>query len=204
LTVATNGVPAMLRFLVAVAAVAALLASPFAAAQAEPKPDTYLCPNALGGKAVDCFLDAVAHLYTMCRQVKSIEIIEFGYAKSDEGVNGAKSEYCVDKHKVTMTRPYQAALREAAGNRAAVDGLRALYDRWQKALAEFKWKPGETDEQYKERIAQPYAEFTERATAVRVALAEVPAKPNVATTGTAKKPAAKTTKAAAAAPKSTN
>ncbi len=70
------------------------------------------------GGAVDCFLDAVEHLYTMCRQVKSIEIIEFGYEKSDEGVNGAKSEYCVDKHKQSMTRPYQAALREATGSRA--------------------------------------------------------------------------------------
>ena len=168
----------MLRFLVALAALAALLASPFCRASGSggPKPDTYLCPNALGGKAVDCFLDAVAHLYTMCRQVKSIEIIEFGYEKSDEGVNGAKSEYCVDKHKMSMTRPYQAALREAAGNRNAVDGLRALYDRWLKALAEFKWKPGETDEQYKERIAKPYADFTERATAVRVAMDEGAAK----------------------------
>ena len=198
----------MLRLLVALAALAAVLASPFAAAQADsgaPKPDTYLCPNALGGKAVDCFLDAVAHLYTMCRQVKSIEIIEFGYEKSDEGVNGAKSEYCVDKHKISMTRPYQAALREASGNRNAVDGLRALYDRWLKALAEFKWKTGETDQQYKERIDKPYADFTERATAVRVAMEEGAAKPKVATTGAAKTPSTKTkTKAAAAAPKSPN
>jgi hypothetical protein len=114
LAVATFGVPLMLRLVVTLAALATLLASPLAAAQKDPgapKPDTYLCPNAVGAKAVDCFLDAVAHLYTMCRQVKSIEIIEFGYEKSDEGVNGAKSEYCVDKHKLSMTRPYQAALR---------------------------------------------------------------------------------------------
>jgi hypothetical protein len=196
----------MLRLLVALAALATLLASPLAAAQKDPgapKPDTYLCPNAMGAKAVDCFLDAVAHLYTMCRQVKSIEIIEFGYANSDEGVNGAKSEYCVDKHKVSMTRPYQAALREAAGNRGAVDGLRELYDRWLKALAEFKWKPGETDEQYKERIGKPYADFSERAAAVRVALQEATPKAKLATTVKAKTPAAKT-KAAAAAPKSSN
>ena len=63
--------------------------------------------------ALDCYLDAVVHLYTMCRHVKSIEIIEFGYEKSQEGVNGAKSEYCVDKQKLNITRPYQAALREA-------------------------------------------------------------------------------------------
>src|SRR5215212_503544 len=79
-----------------------------AAAQHEPpapKPETYLCPDALGGRAVDCFLNAVEHLYTMCRQVKSIEIIEFGYEKAEEGVNGAKSSYCVDKHKLSMSRP---------------------------------------------------------------------------------------------------
>jgi hypothetical protein len=135
-----------------------------------PKPDTYLCPNATGG-AVDCFLHAVEHLYTMCRQVKSIEIIEFGYEKSDEGVNGAKSEYCVDKHKVSMTRPYQAALREATPRQSAVDSLRNLYDLWLKALADLKWKPGETDDQYKERIARPYETFRERAVVVRTAMA---------------------------------
>jgi len=134
-----------------------------------PKPDTYICPHATGG-AVDCFLNAVEHLYTMCRQVKSIEIIEFGYEKSEEGVNGAKSEYCVDKHKLSMTRPYQAALREATPNRVAVDGLRALHETWLKALAELKWRPGETDDQYKARVTLPYAAFRERADAVRAAL----------------------------------
>jgi hypothetical protein len=135
-----------------------------------PNPDTYLCPNAASPGSVDCFLNAVEHLYTMCRQVKSIEIIEFGYEKSDEGVNGAKSEYCVDKHKVTMTRPYQAALKDATGSRSAVDALRALHELWLKALAELKWKPGESDEQYKTRIASPYEAFRERAVIVRAAL----------------------------------
>jgi hypothetical protein len=165
--------PHVLRILlVAVAAAAGFGATPALAQKAEPapKPDTYLCPNATGG-AVDCFLHAVEHLYTMCRQVKSIEIIEFGYEKSDEGVNGAKSEYCVDKHKASMARPYQAALREAKGSHSAADSLRGLYDLWMKALAELKWKPGETDEQYKARIAQPYDAFRERSATVRTALA---------------------------------
>jgi hypothetical protein len=82
---------------------AAVVAPPAFAQKADiaPKPDTYICPNSAGPGAVDCFLNAVEHLYTMCRQVKSIEIIEFGYEKSDEGVNGAKSEYCVDKHRLS-------------------------------------------------------------------------------------------------------
>ena len=42
--------------------------------------------------AARLLLDAVRHLYTMCRHVKSIEIIELGFEKAQEGVNGAKSE----------------------------------------------------------------------------------------------------------------
>ena len=152
---------------------AALAAAPLAGAQKGefvPKPETYLCPNSAGPGAVDCFLPAVEHLYTMCRQVKSIEIIEFGYEKSQEGVNGAKSEYCVDKHRVSMTRPYQAALREATGSRGAIDHLRALHDQWLQSLQSLKWKAGETDADYKTRIDQPYAAFKERALAVQEAL----------------------------------
>lgn len=196
----------MLRILVALTALGALVAAPAATAQtqpAAPKPDTYLCPNATGGKGVDCFLGAVEHLYTMCRQVKSIEIIEFGYEKSDVGVNGAKSEYCVDKHKVSMARVYQTALRESAGNPGAVDGMRGLHDLWLKALTELKWKPGETDEQYKARITKPYEVFSQQGAAVRVALEQAPAKAKVANVGAAKRPAAKP-KPAAAAPKSPN
>jgi len=150
-----------------------IVASALAAAQRTefvPKPDTYICPNSSGG-AVDCFLDAVEHLYTMCRQVKSIEIIEFGYEKSTEGVNGAKSEYCVDKHRLSITRPYQSALREATGSRQAVDGLRAMYDFWLKALVELNWNPGEADDEYKARVAKPYAIFHERAELIRSSLA---------------------------------
>jgi hypothetical protein len=135
-----------------------------------PKADTYICPHATGG-AIDCYLEAVGHLYTMCRQVKSIEIIEFGYEKSVEGTNGAKSDYCVDKHKLSMARPYQAALKEAVPNSAAVDGLRALQDLWLKSLVDLKWNPGETDEQYKARVAKPYEIFKERAEAVRAVIA---------------------------------
>jgi hypothetical protein len=155
----------------ALAAVAAVTTSPVRA-ETVPKPDTYICPDAGGPTAVDCYLRAVEHLYTMCRQVKSIEIIEFGYEKSDEGTNGAKTEYCVDKHKLSMTRPYQAALKEATPSRSAVDGLRALQDLWLKALAGLKWKAPETDDAYKARVAEPYDAFRERATAVRTALAE--------------------------------
>ena len=163
-------------------AVAALLPSSASAQNADfvPKPDTYLCPNSAGPGSIDCFLNAVEHLYTMCRQVKSIEIIEFGYDKSDEGVNGAKSEYCVDKHRVSMTRPYQAALREATGSRSAVDQLRALHEHWQQVLQGLKWKPGESDGDYKARVGQPYESFKERGIAVRNALKESPAIKSVA------------------------
>jgi hypothetical protein len=71
-----------------------------------------------------------------------------------------------------MTRPYQAALREATGSRSAVDQLRALHEHWQQALQGLKWKPGESDGDYKARIGQPYESFKERAIAVRDALKE--------------------------------
>jgi hypothetical protein len=168
---------------------AALAVDPAAAqrADASPKPETYLCPNATGG-AVDCFLHAVEHLYTMCRQVKSIEIIEFGYEKSDEGVNGAKSEYCVQKHKLSMTRPYQAALREATPSRIAVNGIHALHELWLRSLAELRWRPGESDDEYKARIARPYETFREQAVSVRAA---VPPGKVKAATAAADPPAAK-------------
>lgn len=167
---------------------------------APPKPDTYICPNSAGPGAVDCFLNAVEHLYTMCRQVKSIEIIEFGYEKSDEGVNGAKSEYCVDKHRVSMTRPYQAALREATGSKTAVDQLRALHEHWQLALQSLKWKSGESDGDYKTRIGAPYETFKERATAVREALqASLAVKEAQAATAKAAKPAKSAPKASSTA-----
>jgi hypothetical protein len=177
-------------------------------ADVPPRPDTYLCPNSAGPGAIDCFLNAVEHLYTMCRQVKSIEIIEFGYEKSDEGVNGAKSEYCVDKHRLSMTRPYQAALREATGSRSAVDQLRALHEQWQQALQALKWKPGESDSDYKARIGQPYETFKERALAVRDTLkgglavksAEAAPTPAKAARSNAKAPPPVAAKAGAAAP----
>jgi hypothetical protein len=79
-------------------------------------------------------------------------------------------EHCVDKHKLSMTRPYQAALREATGSRGAVDHLRALHEQWLQSLQSLKWKPGESDAEYKARIGQPYDAFKERALAVHEAL----------------------------------
>ncbi len=155
--------------LFALGAAMAIAPSSAIAAESLPKPETYLCPDATGG-AVECYLVAVSHLYTMCRNVKSIEIIEFGYEKSAEGTNSAKYEYCVDKHRLSITRPYQAALKEATPIRGAVDGLRALQELWLKSLAELKWVPGETDEQYKARVAKPYEMFAERATAIRAVI----------------------------------
>jgi hypothetical protein len=183
-----------LRFLAGCLVAGALASSPAGAAEFTPdpkfvpKPDTYICPDATGG-AVDCYLQAVSHLYTMCRHVKSIEIIEFGYEKAEEGVNGAKSEYCLDKHKASMLREYHAALREASRSRAAVDAMRSLHDAWQAALVGLRWHPPETDQEYKTRVAEPYETFREKSAAVRIAL-ETPharSKPSTASKAGAKK-----------------
>jgi|GEM_PF-6814060 len=133
--------------LLPIALVAATLAVPAAAQSYLPQSrmiggnpgpaHNYICPNADGGRALDCYLDAVRHLYTMCRHVKSIEIIEFGYEASDRGTNSAKSEYCVDKQKLNITRPYQAALREATVSKQAVDGVRGLHELIERIRADY-------------------------------------------------------------------
>lgn len=136
----------------------------------------YICPNADGGPALECFLDAVRHLYTMCKHVKSIEIIEFGLDKSDEGTNTAKSEYCVDKQKANIARPYQVALKDATMSKPAVEGIRHLHDYWLASLAALKWRPGESAEDYGVRTGMVYPALDEQADAIRAIVGEVQAK----------------------------
>jgi hypothetical protein len=138
----------------------------------------YVCPHADGQAALECYFDAVQHLYTMCRNVKSIEIIEFGYEKSTEGTNGAKSEYCLDKQKQNIAQPYQAALKEAKKSRQAVEGLHGLQDVWLSAMTQLKWRDGESDDDYKTRVAKPYDDFKDRIAGIRtVVAADKPAEP---------------------------
>jgi hypothetical protein len=163
-------------------------ALPAAPASALDKVDPYICPTTAKGSGVECFLEAVPQTYTMCRQIKSIEIIEFGLKGAQEGVNGAKTEYCIDKHKLSIARPYQAALREGARSTELVQSLRQLYDVWLESLVKLTPAVDEADEGYKQRVIGPYAEFDERIKAIR-ALGAAPAPKRVAA------PASKTKKA---------
>jgi hypothetical protein len=140
----------------------------------------YVCPHADGQPPLECFLDAVQHLYTMCRNVKSIEIIEFGYEKSTEGTNGAKSDSCLDKQKQNIARPYQAALKDAKKSKSLIERLQSLHERWLAAMSELKWKSGESDDDYKTRVAKPYEDFRERITLIRTTLASDGAAPAAA------------------------
>ena len=133
----------------------------------------YVCPNADDKGPLDCYFDAVLHLYTMCRHVKSIEIIEFGYEKSTEGFNGAKSEYCMVKQRINIIRPYQAALREATVSKQAVEGVRSLQEAFLAALDHLKWVEGESDEAYKKRVAVPYDDFKDRIDGIKKIVAVV-------------------------------
>ena len=145
-----------------------------------PGPEhNYVCPHADGQPALECFFDAVSHLYTMCRNVKAIEIIEFGYEKSTEGTNGAKSESCFDKQKQALAKTYQAAVKEVKKSKRVVDGLHALQERWLAAMARLKWHDGESDDDYKARVAKPYDEFKDDIASIRtvVATADSPAEP---------------------------
>ena len=142
-------------------------------ASALDKVDPYICPTKTAGSGLDCFLEAVPQTYTMCRHIKGIEIIEFGLAGAQEGVNGAKTEYCIDKHKLLIVRPYQAALRESAKKKEMVEGLRKLYDVWLDSLAKLVPQPEETDDAYKQRVVRPYAAFSEQIRTIH-AMAEAP------------------------------
>lgn len=162
----------------------------------------YICPHADGGGGLDCFFDAVEHLYTMCRNVHSIEIIEFGYENSQEGLNAAKYESCVDKQKLNMARPYQAALKEARISKQAADGVQSLHEFWLSALQHIRWNRGETDDQYKARVnVSAYEAFRDKIAGIRTIVALVkertaPPKPAraVANAKAPPKPAAKPSK----------
>jgi hypothetical protein len=153
------------------AALAVLFAAPLARAETiggNPGPaHNYVCPHADGRPALDCYLDAIVHLYTMCRDVKAIENIEFGYQKSTEGTNGAKTEYCLDKQKENIRKPFVEALKQAKISRQAEAALKALQQTWLSALANLQWRHGESDTAYKSRVVQPYQEFDDRITGIR-------------------------------------
>ncbi len=154
----------------------------------------YVCPNSDNKPALDCYFDAVGHLYTMCKHVKSIEIIEYGYPNLAEGTNSAKSESCVVKQKQNMAKPYQAALKEAARSPQAAKELRELNELWLKALTDLAWKPGESDDDYKARTMTPYAAFSERIVGIETSIQlaaqkpeqKTPSKPAAKPAGTAK------------------
>jgi hypothetical protein len=152
-------------------------------AQALDKVDPYICPTMDKGSGTDCFLEAIPQTYTMCRHIKSIEVIEFGIAGSQEGVNGAKTDGCIDKHKLSVNLPYQAALRAAHGP-AEVQGLRKLYATWLDSMVKLHPAPDESEDSYKERVILPYAEFDSQIKAIH-ALADAPP------ASTAKRPAKK-------------
>jgi hypothetical protein len=168
-------------------ALTALAVSPAHAQKFDPG-SVYICPNH-ADTGLNCYLDAVVHLYTMCRQVKSIEIIEFGHVKAQEGVNGAKSEYCVDKQKINITRPYQAALREATPWRDAVENLRGLQQYWLASMIDLRWRDGEPAQDYEDRVMSVYDELSWKIDAVRVSFSTAqdaqaaPARPQAAAKG---------------------
>jgi hypothetical protein len=180
------------RLLLAVPALAASLATLPGHAETiggNPGPEhNYVCPHSDGKPALDCYFDAVQHLYTMCRNVKSIEIIEFGYDKSTEGTNGAKSESCLDKQKQNIAPPYKAALKEAGKSKPALEALHGLQEIWLSAMSSLVWHSGESDVDYKSRVARPYEEFTQRIETIRTSLTEVETKAAAAKAAKTAKP----------------
>jgi len=160
----------------------------------------YICPHADGAGALDCYFDAVQHLYTMCRNVKSIEIIEFGYENSVEGINAAKFESCLDKQKANMAKPYLAALKEARPiSKQAAEGVQSLHEHWMTSMQGIRWRHGESDSEYKTRLEHVYDEFREKIAGIRTIVAVVKEKTapvSSAHAAPAQKPAKKSAKPA--------
>ena len=56
-------------------------------AHALDKVDTYICPTMHQGSGTDCFLEAIPQTYTMCRQIKSIEVLPVDAEPSAHGLD---------------------------------------------------------------------------------------------------------------------
>lgn len=138
--------------------------------------NNYICPHSDDKAPLDCYFDAIPHLYTMCKHVKSIEIIEFGYEHATEGTHGAKSEYCVAKQKQNMAKPFQGALRDAAISQQATEAMKGLQDYWLASMTELTWREGESDADYKARTTEPYERFKERIAGIKEILSVVKAR----------------------------
>jgi len=55
-----------------------------------------------------------------------------------------------------------------------VEALRALHEIWLSALTGLAWRSGESDADYKTRVARPYDDFRERIAGIRVVAASKP------------------------------
>ncbi|MDR2173546.1 MAG: hypothetical protein LBE32_05015 [Burkholderiales bacterium] len=131
------------------------------AVSAQPSAD-FVCPHASKISAIGCFLAAVEHLYTVCRQVKSIELLEFGFDQAEEEPNSLKSEFCRRKQKASLPSYLEAAQREAQvmSSCDAVYILNDLYTVWDAAMTGLRLRPSETEAEYQRRIAGPYLSFS--------------------------------------------
>jgi hypothetical protein len=192
-----------MRRLLPFLAVLALLSPPASAETIGGNPGpahNYVCPHADGQGGLDCYFDAVQHLYTMCRNIKAIEIIEYGYENSGEGVNDAKYASCVDKQKGNMKGPYQAALKEARISKQAGEAVQGLHEHWLASMLAIRWKTGESDDEYKARTTHVYDEFKERIEGIRTIVAVVRERTSPVGTAAAKSPAKSDAKATTAKP----
>ena len=105
--------PSSLPFFIAVAALAAGPA-PAQTIGGNPGPQyNYVCPHADGQPALECYFDAVQHLYTMCRNVTECR---FGPAAKDN----AGIEVRVPVTVVVKTGGNTVRLSDTSGPRRAM------------------------------------------------------------------------------------
>ncbi|MDR0588343.1 MAG: hypothetical protein LBG61_05180 [Burkholderiales bacterium] len=121
----------------------------------------FVCPKAADKTAVSCFVNAASHLYAVCSRVKAIEMNEFGYAQSEEGGNGFKSEFCREKQRATLPHYFDAAMKEATSKLSceAQIGLDELHGAWQILLSGIRPQPDEAEADYRHRVDVAFNAF---------------------------------------------
>jgi hypothetical protein len=120
----------------------------------------FFCGKDIPG-AVECYVYAVSYAYRMCHQVQTIAVIEYGIEESNQGTNGKKYEFCVDKQKRLIREPYRDALQQVRHDRTLTALVQALHTEWERSLAALPPSPGEQVDSYNIRIVNPYLTLAE-------------------------------------------
>ncbi len=133
-----------------------------------PGPEhNYVCPHADGKPPLDCYFDAVAaplHDVPQREVDRDHRIRLREIARRHE----RREKRIVSRQAEAEYRaPLQGRAEGGGKSKQAVEGLHGLQDTWLAAMTELQWHSGESDDEYKTRVAKPYDDFAERIDGIR-------------------------------------